>query len=195
LIQVATEAPPLKMYQSFPLNKICRYAEFFLCVGLAAVRLTHRFKAATPRRTTQLNEEKLCQLLANQTRAREKALQQTVTARPQQVAAAQVQHQTSSHVKTVAAVAQTFALQVQTHLVSHVQKAHSSKSAHPKLTAILRSAPTVTAMAQLVQSALRTATAIHALLTVTAMTAEHAAETVRLMAAQVLQPVAATAAR
>jgi hypothetical protein len=221
------------MYQSFPLNKICRYAEFFLCVGLAAVRLTHRFKAATPRRTTQLNEEKLCQLLANQTRAREKALQQTVTARPQLVAAAQVQHQTSSHVKMgIAAtagiqvsraklvlVAQTFALQVQTHLVSHVQKAHSSKSAPPKLTAILRSAPTVTAMVQLVQSALRTATAIHALLTVTAMTAllaktavdtrvvqsalhtatamtaEHAAETVRLMAAQVLQPVAATAAR
>jgi hypothetical protein len=166
-----------------------------------------------------LNEEKLCQLLANQTRAREKALQQTVTARPQQVVVAPVQHQTSSHVKTVAEVAQTFALQVQTHLVSHVQKAHSSKSAPPKLTAILRSAPTVTAMVQLVQSALRTATAIHALLTVTAMTAllaktavdtrvvqsalhtatamtaEHAAETVRLMAAQVLQPVAATAAR
>jgi hypothetical protein len=161
-----------------------------------------------------LNEEKLCQLLANQTRAREKALQQTVTARPQLVAAAQVQHQTSSHVKTVAAVAQTFALQVQTHLVSHVQRAHSSKSALQKLTAILLSAPTVTATVQLVQSALRTVTAIHALLTVTAMTAllapvtaihvqamatamtaEHAAETVRLMAAQVLQPVAATVAR
>jgi hypothetical protein len=183
------------MYQSFPLNKICRYAEFFLCVGLAAVRLAHRFKAATPRRTTQLNEEKLCQLLANQTRAREKALQQTVTARPQQVAAAQVQHQTSSHVRTVAGVAQTFALQVQTRHASHVQRVRSSKSALQRLMALHRSVPTATVMVQLVQSARHTVTVIHAQATETAMTAAHVAETVRLMAAQVLQPVAATVAR
>jgi hypothetical protein len=220
------------MYQSFPLNKICRYAELFLCVGLAAVRLAHRFKAATPRRTTQLNEEKLCQLLANQTRAREKALQQTVTARPQQVAAAQVQHQTLSHVKTVVGVAQTFALLVPTHRASHVQRVRSSKSVLQRLMAHLRSALTEAVMAQLVQSALpmgkvATAgfqvmsvatlmtvrlvkivadtravqsvllilTAIHAPATVTAMTAAHVVETVRLMAAQVQQQVAATLAR
>jgi hypothetical protein len=161
-----------------------------------------------------LNEEKLCQLLANQTRAREKALQQTVTARPQQVVAAQVQHQTLSHVKTVAEVAQTFALQVQMHRASHVQRVRSSKSALQRHMALHQSVPTVTAMVQLVQSVLHTVTAIHAqvtetamtalraqvtaihvLHTETAMTAAHVVETVRLMAVQVLQPVAATAAR
>jgi hypothetical protein len=153
-----------------------------------------------------LNEEKLCQLLANQTRAREKALQQNVTARPQQVVAAQVQHQTSNHVKTVAAVAQTFALPVQMHRASHVQRVRSSKSVPQRFTVTrhVQSALTETAMAPLVQSVLVTEAAKTAvdtrvvqsvLVTETAMTAAHAVETVRLMVVRVPQQVVATAAR
>jgi hypothetical protein len=158
-----------------------------------------------------LNEEKLCQLLANQTRAREKALQQTVTAKPQRVVAAQVQHQISSLKKMVAAVVQTFALQVQMHLASLVQRVLSSKSALQKLMATHQSVlHTETAMTALlaktaadtraVQSVLHMETAKtlavqSALLTETAMTAAHVGETVRLMAARVLQQVAVTLAR
>jgi hypothetical protein len=161
-----------------------------------------------------LNEEKLCQLLANQTRAREKALQQTVTARPQRVAAAQAQHQTS-------------VMPVPTHRANHAQRAPSSKSAlrKPTVTPLAQSvlptatamtarrAPTTvvvarhmaTAMAQLVQSALPMATAmtahrapvtaIHAQATETAMTAEHVAASVQHMVAQVQQRVVATVAK
>jgi hypothetical protein len=184
------------MYQSFPLNKICRYAEYFLCVGLAAVRLNHRFTAATPRRTTQLNEEKLCQLLANQTRAREKALQQTVTARPQRVVAVQVQHQTSHLKRMAVAVVQNSAQRLQMLRASHVQRAPSSKSALLRLmeqpatagfqvmsVATPQSVPTVTVTEQLVQSVLHTVAAMTvrlALVTVTHVLHMVTAMTVRL---------------
>jgi hypothetical protein len=172
-----------------------------------------------------LNEEKLCQLLANQTRAREKVLQQTVTARPQRVVAAQVQYQTSNLKKTAVAVVQIFVQQVQTHRASHVQRVPSSKNALQRPMAIHHlSVPTVTAMEQLVPSVLHTATvmtvrlalmtvvvvlhtatvmtvrlalvtATHALHTVTAMTAAHVAASVQHMGVQVQQQVAATVAK
>jgi len=172
---VATEAPPLKMYQSFPLNKICRYAEFFLCVGLAAVRLTHRFKAATPRRTTQLNEEKLCQLLANQTRALQKKRSQAAShahhlpIKPLQSQASLrvpetvAQVQTSSQRKTGMAataviqvmvaqhvlVVQNSALQTPMPLALYAPRVHSLKLVLQKLMVTQVARHTATAMKEL----------------------------------------------
>jgi hypothetical protein len=163
------------MYQSFPLNKICRYAEFFLCVGLAAVRLTHRFKAATPRRTTQLNEEKLCQVLANQTRALQKKrsqgashahhlpikpLQSQASLRvPETVA----QVQTSSHVKMVAVVVQNSALQTPMPHALHAQRVHSLKLVLQKLMETAMSVLRTVATMLVVQNVQPTETAMTAL--------------------------------
>jgi hypothetical protein len=191
------------MYQSFPLNKICRYAEFFLCVGLAAVRLTHRFKAATPRRTTQLNEEKLCQVLANQTRALQKKrsqgashahhlpikpLQSQASLRvPETVA----QVQTLSHVKMVAVVVQNSALQTPMPHALHAQRVHSLKLVLQKLMETAMSVrATATAMIELLAK-----TVADALHTATAMTVVLVAETAQLTAVQVQLPVAATVAK
>jgi hypothetical protein len=144
-----------------------------------------------------LNEEKLCQLLANQTRALQRVLRQGVShvhhlqiRQPQKLAIQRVletdaQVQTLSHVKTVeAGVLNSEQPQLMLH-VSHVQRVPSSKSVQQKLMAQLATAGLqVMIVANLAMSVLHTVAIMLVVQSAkpTIAMIVHLAVTVRLMA-------------
>jgi hypothetical protein len=99
-----------------------------------------------------LNEEKLCQLLANQARARRKRLRQAASHAHHlqirqlqklaslRVLAMAVQVQTLSHVKTAVVVVQNSVLQTPIPHALHAPRVRSSKSVRQKLMAQLATA-------------------------------------------------------
>jgi hypothetical protein len=167
-----------------------------------------------------LNEEKLCQLLANQTRALQKRQPQAAShahhlqIRPPQrqaslrVPATAVQVQTSSHVKMVAEVVQNSAQPQLTLRALHALRVHSSKlvllsntvtqvARHTETVTIARLAKTAVGT-RVVQSVHHMVTATHVLHTVTvtivrlAATVRHTETVTTLVAQSVLLMVTVT---
>jgi hypothetical protein len=157
-----------------------------------------------------LNEEKLCQLLANQTRALQKRQPQAAShvhhlqiRLPQRQAFLRVpetaaQVQTSSHAKMVAEVVQNSAQLQPMLLARHAQRVHSSRLVHLRLMAhamsVRHMATAMTVLLARTAAATRVAQNVQAM--ATAMIVHHVA-TVQLMATattQVVQSVRLTIA-